>query len=366
VLVSLDIVIAGLIVGFLVGMTGAGGGALMTPILILLFGVAPSAAVSSDVVASAIMMPFGGTIHFRRGTVHMSLVRWLSLGSVPAAFAGVFIDHALGSGKTMQQNIEYVMGVAIILAAIAMIVRLLLDSAGVRKTVQDDDADIPVKRLLTVVIGIGGGLLVGMTSVGAGSLMMVLLMIIYPAMSMRRLVGTGIVQSMPLVGAAAIGHALFGSTNFGISGSILAGSIPGVLIGSWLAARASNVLLRPLLAFVLVASALKLFGIAPVTLGVTMALVALVGLPAWAFIDARSHPAAGWSESGYQRGKLLTLLSVGAPVGVGLVTGVLYFSRIRPRIQLSSAAGEAPSAGVSVPAARVLVPAPSGTRSSVG
>ena len=102
----------------------------MTPILILLFGITPSSAVSSDIVASAIMKPFGGAVHFRRGTVHMGLVAWLSLGSVPAAFAGVFIDHALGSGKAMQTNIEYAMGAAIVLAAAAMIVRMLLDSAG--------------------------------------------------------------------------------------------------------------------------------------------------------------------------------------------------------------------------------------------
>src|ERR1700760_123751 len=103
----MHIVIAGFIVGILVGLTGSGGGALMTPILILLFGVTPSSAVSSDIVASAIMKPFGGAVHFRRGTVHMGLVGWLSIGSIPSAFAGVFIDESLGSGSTMQQNIEY-------------------------------------------------------------------------------------------------------------------------------------------------------------------------------------------------------------------------------------------------------------------
>src|SRR5262249_10256886 len=121
--VSWSIVIAGLIVGLLIGMTGAGGGALMTPILILLFGVTPSTAVSSDIVASAIMKPFGGAVHYRRGTVHMGLVGWLCVGSVPAAFAGVFVDRSLGSGQTMQQNIEYAMGAAIFLAAGAMIYR---------------------------------------------------------------------------------------------------------------------------------------------------------------------------------------------------------------------------------------------------
>jgi len=131
--VSLSIVLAGLIVGLLIGLTGAGGGALMTPILILMFGVTPSSAVSSDIVAAAVIKPFGGAVHFRRGTVHMGLVGWLALGSVPAAFCGVFIDHALGSGETMQQNIQYAMGAAIILAAAAMVARMVLDSAGWRK-----------------------------------------------------------------------------------------------------------------------------------------------------------------------------------------------------------------------------------------
>jgi hypothetical protein len=343
VLVSLDIVLAGLIVGFLVGMTGAGGGALMTPILILLFGVTPSAAVSSDIVASAIMKPFGGAVHFRKGTVHMGLVFWLSLGSMPAAFAGVFIDHALGSGKVMQQNIEYAMGAAVILAAAALIVKMLLDSGGWRKAMEGEDPEpeVVVKRVLTIAIGIFGGLLVGITSVGAGSLMIVLLMFVYPQLSMRRLVGTDIVQSMPLVGAAAVGHALFGGLEFGLTASIAVGSIPGVLLGAWLSSRASNFMLRPALAFVLTASALKLLGLSATALAVTMGVVALVGLSAWAFVDARSRPAAGWSESGYRRGKLLTLLSVGAPVGVGFVTGVLYFSRIRPRIMRAAGQDEA-------------------------
>ena len=335
---SPEIVIAGLIVGFLVGMTGAGGGALMTPILILLFGVAPSSAVSSDVLASAFMMPFGGTVHFRRGTVHMGLVKWLSLGSVPAAFAGVFVDHALGSGQAMQQNIEYAMGGAIIVAAGAMVARLLLDSAGVKRSDEDGDGDpdIPVKRLLTVVIGVGGGVLVGMTSVGAGSLMMVLLMLLYPRMSMRRLIGTGIVQSMPLVAAAAVGHVLFGAVHFGITASILSGSIPGVLAGSWLAARTSNFLLRPLLAFVLIAGALKLFGVGATTLGVTMGIVALVGLPVWAFIDGYGHPATAWNDAGYPRGRTLALVTAGAPVGVGFVTAAVYFGRYRPGLVRAS------------------------------
>jgi uncharacterized membrane protein YfcA len=360
VLVSFDIVIAGLIVGVLVGMTGAGGGALMTPILILLFGVAPSSAVSSDIVASAIMKPFGGAVHFRRGTVHMGLVAWLSVGSVPAAFAGVFIDHALGSGKAMQTNIEYAMGAAIILAAAAMIVRMLLDSGGWRKAPEEGqgaDPEVRVKRLTTVAVGLFGGLLVGITSVGAGSLMIVLLMIVYPQMSMRRLVGTDIVQSMPLVGAAAVGHALFGGLQFGVTASIAVGGIPGVLLGSWLSSRASNFLLRPILSFVLAASALKLLGLSATALAVTMLIVALVGLPIWAFIDGRARPDAVWSAAGFQRRQTLALLGLGAPVGVGFVAAAMYFGRQRPGIVRASADGAVPGDSA-VPAGDPVAAAP--------
>ena len=361
---SLSIVIAGLVVGVLVGMTGAGGGALMTPILILLFGVTPSSAVSSDIVASAIMKPFGGAIHFRRGTVHLGLVGWLSAGSVPAAFAGVFIDHALGSGKVMQQNIEYAMGAAIVLASGAMILKLLLDSTGWRTSDDRSDQDEPVikvRRIVTVAIGAFGGFLVGITSVGSGSLMLVLLMLTYPQLSMRRLVGTDIVQSMPLVGAAAVGHALFGGLKFGLTASITLGAIPGVMVGAWLSARASNILLRPIIAFVLTASALKLFGVGATDLAITMGVVALVGLPLWAFVDGYVRPDRVWDAAGYRRRNLLTLVSVGTPVGVGFVTAALYFGRLRPRILRASAA-YAEQAGPVDGLARGRVPEPSGRR----
>jgi uncharacterized protein len=267
------IVVAGLIVGLLVGTTGAGGGALMTPILILLFGVTPTAAVSSDIVASAIMKPFGGLIHLRRGTVHLGLVGWLSLGSVPAAFAGVFIDHALGKGSGLQQNLEYAMGAALVLAAGAMTLRMISRS---QRAEVADDAPVPVKRAVTVAIGVVGGLLVGVTSVGAGSVMIVLLMLVYPRLSMRRLIGTDIVQSMPLVGAAAVGHALFGSLQFGLTAAIAVGSIPGVIAGSLLSSRAPGNVLRPILTVVLFATAVKLFGGSTGTVALAAVVVAAV------------------------------------------------------------------------------------------
>jgi len=337
----MHIVLAGFIVGMLVGLTGAGGGALMTPILILLFGVAPSAAVSSDIVASAIMKPFGGAIHFRRGTVHTGLVLWLSIGSVPAAFAGVFIDRALGSGSVLQHRLEDAMGVALLIASAALVVRLLLDSARAGRepaAAAAEDEMFPVKRALTVAIGVVGGLLVGITSVGSGSLMIVLLMLAYPAMSMRRLVGTDIVQSMPLVASAAVAHALFGNLHVGLTAAITIGSIPGVIIGSLVSARGSNFLLRPLLAVVLLGTALKLVGVGPIPLAVTLAVFVGAGLPLWAFLDGFVRPEPVWDAAGYRKRPLLAWLLLGAPVGVGLVAAVFYFGRVRSRLAHAAAA----------------------------
>jgi uncharacterized membrane protein YfcA len=283
--VNPHIVLAGAIVGLLVGMTGAGGGALMTPILVLLFGVTPSAAVSSDIVASAIMKPFGGLIHFRRGTVHTGLVLWLSVGSVPAAFAGVFVDHALGSGDALQTNIEYAMGAALVLAAGGMTLRMFTKSG---RADLPDDTPIPVRRVPTVVIGAAGGLLVGATSVGSGSLMLVLLMLAYPQLSMRRLIGTDIVQSMPLVGSAALAHVLFGSLEFGLTAAIAVGSIPAVIVGSLLSSRAPGGVLRPILAVVLFATAIKLLGVSAV--GVAISAAAMTAFLAGAALLTRRDP----------------------------------------------------------------------------
>jgi uncharacterized membrane protein YfcA len=337
--VSLDIVVAGLIVGLLVGLTGSGGGALLTPILILLFGVTPSAAISNSIVASAVMRPIGGAIHFRKGTVHMGLVLWLSVGSVPAAFAGAFIEHALGSGKAVQQNLEYATGAAVMLAVIAMAIKMVMDATSQKNAddLAESDPEIEVKRVRTVVLGVFGGLLVGIISVGAGSLMIVLLMLLYPRLSMRRLVGTDIVQSIPLTLSAALGQALFGGLELGVTSAIVVGSIPGVIAGAWLSSRASNILLRPITAFVLAASALKLFGVGSMQLALTMGLIALVGLPVWAFIDGRGRPDAAWRAAGHQRRKTLSLVSLGTPVGVGFVTAAIYFARLRPRILRASA-----------------------------
>src|SRR5947209_3204762 len=173
------IILGSAIVGLLVGMTGAGGGALMTPMLILLFGVTPSAAISSDLVAAVVMRPFGAGVHLRAGTVNLRLVRWMVLGSVPSAFLGAYLLHLLGNSKSATQHIETLLGAALLVGASAMVLRFVLD----RRTGQNRLGvvhDLAPRPLATVAIGIVGGLIVGMTSVGSGSLMIVLLLFVYP------------------------------------------------------------------------------------------------------------------------------------------------------------------------------------------
>src|SRR6202012_228836 len=158
------IVLGSAVVGFLVGMTGAGGGALMTPMLILLFSVTPSAAISSDLVAAVVMRPIGAAVHIRAGTVHTKLVRWMVLGSVPAAFLGAYLLHLLGNAKSAEDTIEVFLGAALLIGAAAMALRFVLDRRG------DGNrnayiSEIVARPLPTLAIGIIGGLIVGMTSV---------------------------------------------------------------------------------------------------------------------------------------------------------------------------------------------------------
>jgi uncharacterized membrane protein YfcA len=234
-----------------------GGGALMTPILVLLFGVEPLTAVSSDIVAAMVMKPVGGAVHWKRGTVHRPLVRWLMLGSIPAAFLGVLLLRKLGSGAALQGHVKLSLGVALLIVATGLIVRPLL---GARHRADDRTGPLAVKPLPTLLIGIIGGLVVGVTSVGSGSLIIIMLLLLYPRIRLSELVGTDLVQAIPLVASAAVGHLLFGSFKLGLTTSILIGSIPGVFLGARLSSRAPDYLIRPALIVVLLLSGVKLVG----------------------------------------------------------------------------------------------------------
>jgi uncharacterized membrane protein YfcA len=251
---DLAIAVAGLLVGFTVGLTGMGGGALMTPILVLFFRVAPLAAVSSDLVASLVMKPVGGGLHWRRGTVRKDIVAWLAMGSVPAAFAGVLLLRALGAAHT-QDLLKRALGLALIASAAAIVLRARIQHLRDRGR---DPGPAVLNRPATVAIGAIGGLIVGMTSVGSGSLIIVMLLFLYPGLSPAELVGTDLVQAIPLVGAAALGHLLFGAFKLGLTAALLAGAIPGVYVGAHLSSRTSQRVVRPALFAVLLTSGLKL------------------------------------------------------------------------------------------------------------
>ncbi|HEX9097378.1 MAG TPA: sulfite exporter TauE/SafE family protein [Candidatus Dormibacteraeota bacterium] len=289
-----ELAIVGLVVGFVVGITGMGGGALMTPILVILFKVQPLAAVSSDLVASFFMKPLGAAVHYRRGTVHRELVLWLMVGSVPSAFAGVVLLRLLGHGHEIQQVVQTALGVALILAAAAIVVKAVLQlrtpvhGAGV----DAGHAGEPVRRLPTILVGVVGGLVVGMTSVGSGSLMIVALMLLYPRLTAARLVGTDLTQAIPLVGSAAIGHVLFGDFRLSLTVSLLLGAIPGVYLGARASAQAPSGIVKRAIAFVLLASGLKLINIGTVQLGVLLLAVAIAGEPVWALIRRTSSRPA--------------------------------------------------------------------------
>ena len=267
---QLDLTLAGFVGGFVVGLTGMGGGALMTPMLVLLFHIDPLAAVSSDLVVSLVMKPVGASVHMRRGTVRTQLVSWLMLGSVPAAFSGVLVLRALGDDAG--NRLKLWLGIALLVAAGCIVVKARLQQlrrAEERALVGvggGDLAEAParppliVRPLPTLAIGAVGGLVVGMTSVGSGSLIIVALMLLYPRLTSAELVGTDLVQAIPLVGSAALGHLLFGQIKLDVTGSLLLGGIPGIWLGAHVSSRAPDRIVKPVLFVVLMATGLKLVG----------------------------------------------------------------------------------------------------------
>ncbi|GAA4224915.1 sulfite exporter TauE/SafE family protein [Actinomadura meridiana] len=264
------------LVAIIVGLTGMGGGALMTPMLVTFFGVSPLAAVSSDLVAAAVMKPVGSAVHYRQGTINTRLVGWLCVGSVPAAFSGVLLAKALGDGESVENIISKAMGVALMIAAAGLVLRGYLAHRGRSGTPEDGEQapEITVRRVPTVLVGLVGGLVVGITSVGSGSLIIVALLALYPALKANQLVGTDLLQAVPLVFAAALGHLLFGDFRMEVTAALLVGSVPGVYLGSKISSRAPSALIRRVLALVLVASALKMFGLGAVPLAWTLVVLA--------------------------------------------------------------------------------------------
>ncbi|MBI2169028.1 MAG: sulfite exporter TauE/SafE family protein [Actinobacteria bacterium] len=265
------IVAAGLLAGFTVGLTGMGGGAITTPLLILVFRVPAVAAVGTDLTAGVVMKLVGGGVHAKAGTVRWDLVRRLSMASVPATVLGVMAIQFVGEAH-VEGFVQRAVGVALLAGAGAMLLRsrrvrraLGLKPPETTLAVGEGETSLAAVRTdlrnpaaLTLALGALVGFMVGLTSVGSGSLMIAALTWLYPRLHSSELVGTDLAQAFLLVTAAAIAHMAVGHVDFGLAGSLLVGAVPGVIAGARLSSRAPDHIVRPALVTVLAATGLKL------------------------------------------------------------------------------------------------------------
>jgi hypothetical protein len=253
--------LAGLLVGVVVGITGVGGGSLMSPILILLFGVAPVTAVGTDLWFAAITKMFGSVIHHRQQSADWGIARWLWIGSIPAAIATVLLLSASGMGPVRSGVINHALGTVLIISAIVTPFRQRI--ARRLSAVRFDSAErfVKLQPILTIMSGVLLGALVTLTSVGAGAIGATLLLLLYPLrLSSRKLVGTDILHAVPVALVGGIGHLWMGNVDGWLLLSLLIGSIPGIVIGSRLTMRLPDRAIQPALAVVLLVSGLKLIG----------------------------------------------------------------------------------------------------------
>ena len=242
--------LSGFLVGLLVGLTGVGGGSLMTPLLVLMFGIHPSTAVGTDLLYAAATKTVGTAVHGASGTIDWGVVGRLAVGSAPATTITLLIlAHAEKRGDQANHVITVVLGLAMIATAIAILFRNFI-----LKHFRNHAGNIDPRRttLLTVALGAVLGILVSLSSVGAGAIGMTVLLILYPDLPVGKLVGSDIAHAVPLTLIAGMGHWMMGSVDFHLLFSLLAGSVPGIVLGSLVASRVSDKVLRPVLASALV------------------------------------------------------------------------------------------------------------------
>jgi uncharacterized protein len=248
---SLDpmVVLSGLLVGLLVGQTGMGGGSLMTPILVLLFGVHPATAVGTDLLYASLTKSAGTLVHGLHGTVQWRIVRRLATGSVPTTAATLLLLSRVDlSGRVGNEIISVTLGIMLVLTALSLVFRQqFLKLVGPRL----DRLTERQIATLTVVVGALLGVLVTISSVGAGAIGVTALLLLYPRTPMARIVGSDIAHAVPLTLIAGLGHWWIGSVNWPLLSDLVAGSIPGIVIGSYLAARVPEIVLRRILAVTL-------------------------------------------------------------------------------------------------------------------
>jgi uncharacterized membrane protein YfcA len=272
---DLTIVLFGLGVGVLVGATGMGGGSLMTPLLILLFGINPVVAVGTDLAYAAVTKTVGGWRHLRSGTVHGGLVRWIAVGSCPGALVGVWVLEKLRDAFGADFDTFMIVSIAgaLLLVGALVLWRALVGAAHLERE-RDGFAMETRHKVAAIALGAFVGFVLGITSAGSGTLISIGLIIGF-RLTPRRVVGTDVAHAALLLWVAALAHLASGNIDFGLAGTILVGSLPGVWIGSALALRLPERGLRPALGIVLLGSGLALIGKA----GVDVPAAVLIGVP---------------------------------------------------------------------------------------
>ena len=287
------LILAGLITGLLVGMTGMGGGALMTPLLIFIFGFNPATAIGTDILHGAIFKSFGAVRHRRLGTVRARLAGWMLVGSAPASLLGVWTATYLTDryGDSVDSVQGRVLGYTLLFGAIAFIVKALVHPSRTeaslgRLSTRD--------RIVAVSIGLVGGFIVGLTSVGSGTLFALAMLLLFP-LAAKFVVGTDIAHAAALLWVAGLGHLVAGNVDVPAMAWLLVGSIPGVLIGSQISVGLPETVLRFSLAGVLALSGLKLLDVPYANeLVIVFLAVGLAALVIWGIsvVVRRTRPAA--------------------------------------------------------------------------
>jgi uncharacterized membrane protein YfcA len=248
-------IIAGFIVGFLVGLTGVGGGSLMTPLLMIFFHIKPALAVGTDLLYASVTKSVGIFAHGKLGNIDWRVVKLLAAGSVPASFATILFLRSIDvDSNEAISTIKFSLGVALIITSVAVLLRTKLMS------LLSKDSLIPEKYVAssTVILGIVLGGLVTLTSVGAGALGVTALIVLYPHKKITTIVGTDIAHAVPLTLVAGLGHASLGTVDYNLLGTLLIGSIPGIYIGSHLSAKVAEHWIRIALAAILIYVGIKL------------------------------------------------------------------------------------------------------------
>ena len=297
--VDLLLALAGLFAGLLVGLTGMGGAVIVTPMLVLLFGVPPAAAISADLVAGAVVKPVGSLVHIRAKTVHWKLVLWISVGSVPGVLIGTFLFSRVVRTTNAEATLRTLIGVVVLIAIAAMLAKKWVERRAVR-TQQiahvQQGTDMPIRVAPAVLVGAVVGLIVGLTSVGSGSLVVTAILLAYPLLRPSVVVGTDLTQAVPMLVVGAIAHAGFGEILIPVVVSLLLGQIPGVWIGARMSARYDSSAMRWLLMVILAATASKLLG-APSWLAGLISVLGVVVVGAVVAAERRG-PARGVATHG--------------------------------------------------------------------